>query len=312
MIINNHNYQYPECAHKNTTYDEKNGEIVCLDCGLVLEERCFDHEGGVNFYPEDNPTYPRVPVEKYSGGKGTRIRMNNRDDSGRKLDPAAALKARNLRRTEKWFRPPEEKHNMTAAICINEIIRRAYPHFTLSQAIKKEMKKAMKKAVDTNIHWKDWKCLATAVFCLVYRNNLGKNPIKELSELVGFTQKRIFQDYQKLVLSDEIKSFFNAEDRENMKDFVYRYATALELPMNIKKKIFPAFKEIMQSGKFVGKDPSGVLAGLIYGICKESEGISKTQKEVAEIVHVTEVTLRNRHKEICKFFPEIIITMKSS
>jgi transcription initiation factor TFIIB len=313
MITDDYRYLCPECSCQDIVYDRRRGDIICKTCGLVLKEHCCDPEGGVNSYPEDNPLYPRIPVERYSGGKGTRIRKVNKDDSGRKLDPAAALKAKKLRKTEKWFRCQKKKHDDIAIVCINEIIRRSYPEFVLSWHLIQEMRKLMKLAVSIDIQWKNWRCLAAAVFCLVYKNNREKNPIKEISELVGFTGNRIFKDLKKLIFCNRIQeSFKKAENEDARKNFVYNHATALELPMNIKAKLFPAFKEIMESGKFVGKDPSGVLAGLIYGVCKEREDVSRTQKDVAEIVHVTEVTLRNRHKEIRRFFPEIIITMKSS
>jgi len=54
-------------------------------------------------------------------------------------------------------------------------------------------------------------------------------------------------------------------------------------------------------GKFStsGKDPKGLCAGALYLVCKiRNKKIS--QKEIANLVGVTEVTLRSRYKELTK------------
>jgi transcription initiation factor TFIIB len=46
-----------------------------------------------------------------------------------------------------------------------------------------------------------------------------------------------------------------------------------------------------------GKDPTGLAASALYVACT-LEGEQKTQKEVAEAARVTEVTIRNRYKNL--------------
>ncbi|MBA7705087.1 hypothetical protein ES703_113911 [subsurface metagenome] len=46
-----------------------------------------------------------------------------------------------------------------------------------------------------------------------------------------------------------------------------------------------------------GKDPKGIVAGAIY-LASKKKGLELTQKEIADIVGVTEVTLRSRYKEL--------------
>jgi transcription initiation factor TFIIB len=48
-----------------------------------------------------------------------------------------------------------------------------------------------------------------------------------------------------------------------------------------------------------GKDPKGLCAGALYLVCKiRNKKIS--QKEIANLVGVTEVTLRSRYKELTR------------
>jgi len=54
-----------------------------------------------------------------------------------------------------------------------------------------------------------------------------------------------------------------------------------------------------KAGLTAGKDPTGLAAASIY-ISAILEGERRTQREIAEIVHVTEVTVRNRYKELVR------------
>ena len=46
-----------------------------------------------------------------------------------------------------------------------------------------------------------------------------------------------------------------------------------------------------------GKSPTGVAAAAVY-VASRMAGAARTQREVADISGVTEVTIRNRYKEI--------------
>jgi transcription initiation factor TFIIB len=53
----------------------------------------------------------------------------------------------------------------------------------------------------------------------------------------------------------------------------------------------------MDKGLTSGKGPTGVAAAALY-IASVLLGERKTQRDVAEVAGVTEVTIRNRYKEI--------------
>jgi transcription initiation factor TFIIB len=48
-----------------------------------------------------------------------------------------------------------------------------------------------------------------------------------------------------------------------------------------------------------GKDPTGLAAAAIY-ISGIINGERRTQREISEVAHVTEVTVRNRYKELVR------------
>ena len=46
-----------------------------------------------------------------------------------------------------------------------------------------------------------------------------------------------------------------------------------------------------------GKSPSGIVAAALY-IAGQETGQARTQREIAEVTNVTEVTIRNRYKQL--------------
>ena len=64
-------------------------------------------------------------------------------------------------------------------------------------------------------------------------------------------------------------------------------------------KVYRIIAKVKELREDSGKGPCGCAAAAIY-IASVLEGERKTQREVADVVGVTEVTIRNRYKEIAE------------
>ncbi len=71
----------------------------------------------------------------------------------------------------------------------------------------------------------------------------------------------------------------------------------LGLNFDIEKKTINILKSYLRNGNTGGKNPKGLCAGAIY-LASKSMNIKIKQKEIVEVIGVTEVTLRARYKEI--------------
>ncbi|MFX0210697.1 MAG: transcription initiation factor IIB, partial [Candidatus Hodarchaeota archaeon] len=82
-------------------------------------------------------------------------------------------------------------------------------------------------------------------------------------------------------------------------DYLVRFGTELRLSGTCQRRAAGILQNAKLEGLTAGKDPTGLAAAAIYisGIC---HGERRTQREIAEIAHVTEVTVRNRYKELVK------------
>ncbi|MFX1260022.1 MAG: transcription initiation factor IIB, partial [Promethearchaeota archaeon] len=80
---------------------------------------------------------------------------------------------------------------------------------------------------------------------------------------------------------------------------VPRFIVELELNAeieNLTNQILETYKSKIFTS---GKDPKGIVAGAIYLACK-IKNKKVTQKEIVDIVGVTEVTLRSRFRELVR------------
>ncbi len=79
---------------------------------------------------------------------------------------------------------------------------------------------------------------------------------------------------------------------------VFRFGNELDLPISIQKNAINMLKNASKNGlKRTGKDPKGLAAACIY-IAAKNGNARKTQSKVADIAKITEVTLRSRAKQI--------------
>ena len=86
---------------------------------------------------------------------------------------------------------------------------------------------------------------------------------------------------------------------------VAKISNRLDLSERTTRDAAKVLEQIKEHGDSAGKDPMGLAGSTLYLICiKNNETIS--QKQLADAAGVTEVTIRNRAKELKKKYSEII------
>lgn len=80
-------------------------------------------------------------------------------------------------------------------------------------------------------------------------------------------------------------------------NYVSRFCSKLKLSRDVKQKTVEILKEAIKNELTSGRGPTGVAAAAIY-MASILCGERKTQREVADVAGVTEVTIRNRYKEL--------------
>ncbi len=76
---------------------------------------------------------------------------------------------------------------------------------------------------------------------------------------------------------------------------VSKIASKVKIPVKTQRGGIKILREAKNRGVVSGKDPMGLAAAALYVACVLDD-VKKTQKEIAEVANVTEVTVRNRYK----------------
>jgi transcription initiation factor TFIIB len=120
--------------------------------------------------------------------------------------------------------------------------------------------------------------------------------LEDISQSANVRPKQAVRSYRRVVseldlrvpLVDEAKYIIRVSDRLGFAEKTKRRALDL---MQIAKK----------RGAFVGKDPVGMAASILYLVnLEDTDQTPKSQAEIAKASGVTEVTIRNRSKELRK------------
>lgn len=133
--------------------------------------------------------------------------------------------------------------------------------------------------------------LAAALY-IACRESGTSRTLKDIASISNIKRKDIARTYRLLVLElnykipmvDPIKCIVRVANKANLSEKTKRQA------MNI-------MHSVTRSGISAGKDPMGLAASVLYLSCMNT-GESRTQTEISEAAGVTEVTVRNRYKNL--------------
>ncbi|MFB6308373.1 MAG: transcription initiation factor IIB family protein, partial [Haloarculaceae archaeon] len=115
--------------------------------------------------------------------------------------------------------------------------------------------------------------------------------LEEVSDVSRVEQKEIGRTYRYVAQELSLKM-----EPVDPKQYVPRFASELELSEEVQSKANEIIDTTAEQGLLSGKSPTGYAAAAIYAaslLCNEK----KTQREVADVAQVTEVTIRNRYQE---------------
>ena len=118
--------------------------------------------------------------------------------------------------------------------------------------------------------------------------------LDEISSQSRITRKELGRCYRLLLRELEVKI-----PAANPIDFIPRFSAELKLSGKTMRKAIRIVKRAKEERITAGKDPTGLAAASIY-IAGVIEGERRTQREIAEAARVTEVTVRNRYKELVR------------
>jgi len=288
----------PVCGSTNIIFDSERSVYVCTDCGTVLEERMVDQGPEWRaFTPEEREKRSRVgsPITPTVHDKGlsTVIDWRDKDAFGRRLEPKKRLE---ILRWRKWQIRTRIQSSMdrNLAQAMNELDRIA-SQLNLPRSVREEAAVIYRKAVERGLvrGRSIESVMAAAIYAACRRLKIPRT-LDEIATYTKSGRKDVARCYR--LLLRELTVQVPIADPI---DYVPRIGALLGLSGNVLKRAAEILRKAKEKGITAGKDPAGLAAAAIY-IASLLEDERRTQKEIAQVSGVTEVTVRNRYKELVR------------
>ena len=285
----------PECDGRLQT-DTEHGEVVCSDCGLVVEEDSIDRGPEWRAFDaneRDNKSRVGAPTTKMMHDKGlsTNIGWQDKDAYGNSLSSRQRQKMQRLRTWNERFRTRDSKErNLKQAL--GEIDRMASA-LGLPDNVRETASVIYRRALDENLlPGRSIEGVATAAVYAAARQAGTPRSLDEISVVSRVERMELTRTYRYIVR--ELNLEIAPADPES---YIPRFASDLDLSDEVERRARELVDHGRDAGLLSGKSPVGLAAAAVYAaalLCNEKV----TQSEVSEVASISEVTIRNRYKEL--------------
>ena len=288
----------PECESENLVTSGDSNEIVCEDCGLVIDDQQIDRGPewrAFNHSERQSKSRVGAPTTQTMHDKGltTQIDWKNKDAYGRSLSSEKRSQMSRLRKWQERIRTKDAgERNLQFAL--SEIDRMASA-LGVPRSVREVASVIYRRALKEDlIRGRSIEGVATSALYAACRKEGIPRSLEEVSEVARVDRKEIGRTYR--YVSQELELGMEPVDP---KKYVPRFCSELDLSEEVESKANEIIDVTAEKGLLSGKSPTGYAAAAIYAaslLCNEK----KTQREVADVAQVTEVTIRNRYQEQIK------------
>ena len=292
MAKRKHILKCPECGSTNFIEDHSRGELYCAECGYVAQEsivdttqewRAFDTEQMSRRARAGAP----LTFTKHDKGLTTEIGKGVGE-----LYRVTPKKRAQYYRLTKWQKRLIRSKDRNLSFALSEL-QRIVSYLNLPRSIHERIAKYYEDAVNKGlVRGRSIESVIAALVYAVSREFGSPRTLEEIAEASGIEKREIGRAYRYIARELGIKIL-----PADPMTFVPRFASILGLSDKVQAKAIEILKKARKLDAISGKGPTGVAAAAIYIACV-LVGEKRTQREVADICNITEVTIRNRYKEI--------------
>ena len=286
----------PECESDSLVRSaDGGGELVCDDCGLVIEEENIDRGPewrAFNHSERQSKSRVGAPTTQTMHDKGltTQIDWKDKDAYGRSISSEKRSQMHRLRKWQERIRTKDAgERNLQFAL--SEIDRMSSA-LGVPRSVREVASVIYRRALDDDlIRGRSIEGVATAALYAACRQEGIPRSLDEVAEVARVEQKEIGRTYR--YIAQELSLGLEPVDPVQ---YVPRFCSELGRSEEVEQKTREIIEVTAEKGMLSGKSPTGYAAAAIYAaslLCNEK----KTQREVAEVAQVTEVTIRNRYQE---------------
>jgi len=294
MVTFKSNSNCLRCGKNSLQTDEDTGEQFCAKCGFVISEkvqasgpewRSFQKDGG------SDPARTGAPssLTIHDMGLSTVINPQNRDATGKPL--SASMKS-TIERLRTWdnrsqVHEPVDRNLRQALSELNKLKDKVAISSTVLEKAAYLYRKALEKKL---VRGRSISAMIAASLYAACRDTETPRTLKDIADAANVKRKDISRCYR--LLHNELELKMPVVDSVQC---IARISSKLKISEKTKRYAIKVLKDAQERKESAGKDPMGLAATALYLSCVQN-GVSITQRDLAEAAGVTEVTIRNRYK----------------
>jgi len=223
----------------------------------------------------------------------TEIDWSNKDSYGKTIPTKNRAQLYRLRKWQRRIRIADATERNLALALTN--LDRLASSLGLPRVVRETAAMIYRKAAMKNlIRGRSIEGVVAAALYAACRQCHAPRTLDEISNISNIKRKEIGKNYR--FIAKEIKLKLLPTSPE---DYISRFCSELKLSNEVQVKTMEILKLAAENSLITGRGPTGNAAASLY-IASVICGERRTQREVADVAGVTEVTVRNRYKEIIK------------
>lgn len=286
----------PVCG-KSLIGDYEKGEVVCPSCGFVAADQAEDQGPEWKALDlEEKERRVRVgsprTLSLHDFGLTTEIGTQMRDSHGKSLNPYMRIAVGKMKKWQTRIRTStsEERGLSNVLSKITEVASiLTLPRMVSETAahiyrVSARMKVAKSKSIIG--------MTAASVYLSCRKCGVGRS-LKEVARAAG-VDKRTVAKYYRLVLKEVVREYVPPPSVDK---YISKLVNTAKIDPKIERLALQLASKTNDTKISSGKAPAGLAAAYVY-ISSVLLGEHIPQREIAEVAEVTEVTVRNRCREL--------------
>src|SRR3972149_135472 len=287
-------FKCPGCGAKHFYRDPGRAERVCAKCGLILEAsmvdvgqewRAFDHDQKVKRARTGAP----LTHKRHDKGLTTEIGKSTTE-----IFKVPAKKRSQFFRIRKWQKRLLTSKDRNMSFALSEL-QRLVSYLGLPKTLHEEVAKLYERALQKGlVRGRSIESIIAALVYSLAREYETPRTLTEISQASGIGKRELGRTYRYISRKLDIRIL-----PAKAETYIPRFSSMLKLSDKVQMRAIKILRKAKERDVISGKGPTGCAAAAIY-IASVLEGERKTQRDVADVVGVTEVTIRNRYKEMAE------------
>ena len=277
--------------------DNESGEIICRNCGMVMLDNVQETRPEWRSFTTDEANNTRsrtgmpTSLARHDKGLATIIGRTNKDASGQVLDAAMRTTMERLRTWD--FRT--QAHTST-----DRNLRQAFSELDrlkdklgLTDSVIEKTAYIYRKAQERGlVRGRSISAILAAVIYIACREMGFPRILKDITAISNIKHRYVAQAYRLLIIELDLKIPLLDPIK-----CIIRIANNAKISEKTRRQAINIMHDIIKKEISAGKDPMGLAAAVVYLSCLKTDE-NKIQRYIADAAGVTEVTLRNRYKNI--------------